>query len=70
VIVNTNLFVEASPGLGPGKFNWLNFLVEERAGLCGNEEVGFSIFTDMSATTAGVDLVLSVGTQFSFRNHF
>lgn len=60
----------ASPGLGPGELNGLNFLVEKAASFAGNEEVKLSVFGDVSAAFSGVDLVLSVGAQISFRNHF
>ena len=69
-VVNPDLLVEASPCEGPGELDGLDLLVEEGAGLCGNEEVGLAVLGDMSATATGVDLALSVGAQFSFRNHF
>ena len=68
--VDADFLVEASPCLGPGELDRLDFLGEHAAGFVGNEEVKLSIFGDESAAFAGVDLVLSVGANFSFRNHF
>ena len=69
-LVDSDLLVEASPGEGPGELNGLDFLVIHATGLGGNEEVGSSVSSDVSAAATGVDLVLSVGALLSFRNHF
>ena len=56
--------------MSPGEVDWLNFLGVHTTGLVGDEEVKFSVLGDESAALARVDLVLSVGANFSFRNHF
>ena len=68
--VDADFLVEASPCLCPGKLDGLDFLGEHAAGFVGNEEVKLAVFGDESAAFSGVDLVLSVGANFSFRNHF
>ena len=68
-VINLDLFVELSPGSGPSQFDWLNFLMEQRAGLGSNKVGNSSILSSKANSTSRHDSELSESTSFGFGNH-
>ena len=54
-IFNSNFLVISSPGLGPCKLNWLDFLMVHASGLGANKHMGFTVFSNEFATLTWVD---------------
>ena len=68
-IVDLNLLVEPSGGLGPGKLNWLDSLVEKGSSLGGDEKVDSAISSSEATSSTWVNFQFSECAGISLDNH-
>ena len=68
-VLDLDLLVISSRGLGPGELNWLDFLVEQSSGLRGDEKVHLSILTSESGASTRVDFDFGKCARISLDNH-